>query len=496
VEALDTTIGAIDDVESLLQTSVLGVIPYLDLKAELEEEHLEAADLDDESKEKYAFLISLFFPKSRVVEAIRALRTNLLVSAVERDLHTILVTSATQREGKTTVAINLAIALAQLGKRTLLVEADLRKPFLHHAFGLPKEPGLTEVVIGSARLEEAVLGFSDLLMGKAGVEGLIDRPGIDNLFILPSGHQPANPAELLSAPGVASFLNEARQRYDYVVLDAAPILPVADSSVLGSQIDGALLVVRVGQIPRAALRRAKTLLEGARAQILGVCLTGVRAEVSPDYAEMGYYHYRYRYGVSELSPSWSVGLLGGLAAYLGAGLKALLWLALALALGGGIWAWRTGHVQLPSLTRMQAASAPSAQPVPSILGSQLATLTPPTPESAVPDRPAVPAQPTAATAQPTTVEKAEVSGARNHVQYTVVLHTFRTEAQARRIVARYVQQGLAAFVAPAATKQGQWWRVCAGRFATQAETEAFGRKLSAENGLAKFWVTRVAGGES
>ncbi|MFQ5657046.1 MAG: GumC family protein [Candidatus Methylomirabilales bacterium] len=312
VETMDTSIGAIDEVESLLQTSVLGVVPHLDVEAELAEEKGEAVSLDQETKEKYTMLLGLFLPKARVVEAFRALRTNLYFSGLERNLKTLMITSSTQMEGKTTVAINLAIALAQLGKRTLLVEADLRNPFLHHAFGIPKEPGLAEVVIGSVPLDEAVRSFPDLILGRAGIEGLIDRPGIDNLFLLPCGDQPQNPSEFLSAQGMADFMAKVRRRYDYVVFDAAPILPVADSSILGAHVDGTLMTVRVGRVARAALRRAKALLEGARAHVLGVCLTGVRADVSPDYAEMAYY--RYRYGARKETPTPSVrmwGLLGG-----------------------------------------------------------------------------------------------------------------------------------------------------------------------------------------
>jgi len=303
---MDTSIGAIDDVEALLETSVLGVIPDLDVEAELAEEKGESVSLDQETKEKYTMLLSLFLPKARVTEAFRALRTNLFFSGLERDLKTLMITSSTQMEGKTTVAINLAIGLAQLGKRTLLVEADLRNPFLHHAFGIPKEPGMVEVVIGSAPLDEAVRSFPDLILGRAGIEGLIDRPGIDNLFLLPCGHQPPNPTEFLSAQVTADFLAELREQYDYVVFDAAPILPVADSSILGSYVDGTLMTVRVGRVARAALKRAKALLEAAKIRVLGVCLTGVKAEVSPDYAEMAYY--RYRYGPRKQTPTPSVGM--------------------------------------------------------------------------------------------------------------------------------------------------------------------------------------------
>ncbi len=362
-EALDTSIGAIDDVESFLDSPVLGVIPHLDIRGELSEEGGPPVTLDKETEEKYAFLISLFLPDSRAVEAIRALRTNLLFTGLEQELKTIMVTSATPMEGKTTVAINLAIVLAQLGKRTLLVEADLRNPFLHHAFGIPKEPGFTDVVIGSARLDEAVLTFSDFVLGKAGLESLIDRPGIDNLFLLPSGHQPPNPTEFLSAQALTNFLADVRGRYDYVILDCAPVLPVADSAILGSRADGALLVVRVGSVARAALRRAKTLLEGARARILGVCLTGVKAEVSPDYADMGYY--RYRYGARERTAARSAGPLTRLPERPGARARSLvLLLLLVLALAAGFYAWRTGHLRLPPKIPLPFRSVLAPDPAP------------------------------------------------------------------------------------------------------------------------------------
>ncbi|HEV8306491.1 MAG TPA: AAA family ATPase [Methylomirabilota bacterium] len=350
VEALDTSIGAIDDVESFLESPVLGVIPHLDIKGELSDEP-DQPPLDRETEEKYAFLISLFLPNSRAVEAMRALRTNLLFTGLEQDLKMVMVTSATPMEGKTTIAINLAILLAQLGKRTLLIEADLRNPYLHHAFGIPKEPGFTDVVIGSARIDEAILTFSDFILGKAGLESLIERPGIDNLFLLPSGHQPPNPTEFLSAQALTSLLAEVRQRYDFVILDCAPVLPVADPTILGSRVDGTLLVVRVGSVARAALRRAKALLEAARARVLGVCLTGVKAEVSPDYAEMGYY--RYRYGARRGESAQPAGPLGRVRAAFTDRVSGLVGLSVLLvALAAVYWAVRLGYLTLTFLSTL------------------------------------------------------------------------------------------------------------------------------------------------
>lgn len=300
MEGLNSSIVAIDKVESLLETPILGIIPYLDVKAELAKQKGEPIALEEEAEGKYAFLVSLFLPASQAAEAFRALLTNLLVSCIKRDLKTIMVTSFTQMEGKTTVAINVAIALAQMGKKTLLIEANPQNPFLHHAFGIQKEPGFHEVLTGSTRIEEAIQGFPDLLLGKAGIEGLIGQPGIDyldNLFLLPSGHSLPNPAGFLNAQRVADFLAEIRQHYDYVIIDSPPLSSSTDSAMLGTCVDGTLLVLQAHNLARASLRRTKAILEATKARVLGVCLTGVRAEAIPDYAERA--SFQHRHGIRE-----------------------------------------------------------------------------------------------------------------------------------------------------------------------------------------------------
>ncbi len=284
-EALDTSIGAIQDLEALLESPILGVIPHVDSKA--------ASEDGVESDERFAFLPTVFAPRSAMAEAVRGLRTSLLLRILDRDIKTLVVTSAAQGEGKTTLALNLALAMAQLGKRTLLVETDLRNPSIRHMLGIRRDPGVTDVVLGSVSLADAALNFADLMLGKAGMESLLDSPGTDNFFVLPSGRRAPNPAELMSSRGFAELLAEARERYDCVILDSAPVLSVADASVLASQADGILCVVRVGHVPRAALRRAKSIMDGTKAPLIGVCLNGVKAEVSPDFQELTYYKYHY-----------------------------------------------------------------------------------------------------------------------------------------------------------------------------------------------------------
>jgi capsular exopolysaccharide synthesis family protein len=332
-EALDTSIGAIHDLESLLETPILGVMPYF-----------------EEASDPQAFLPTVFAPRSPIAEATRGLRTGLLFRILDRDIKTLVVTSAAQGEGKTTVAINLAASLAQLGKKTLLVEADLRNPTIRRVFGIRRDPGLTDVVLGSVSLDDAALNFADLMLGKEGMEDLLDSPGMDNFFLLPSGLRAPNPSELVGSQGFAAFLAAARERYDYVILDSTPVLAVADASIIAAQADGILCMVRVGSVPRAALRRAKGILAAAKTEFLGVCLNGVKAEVSPDFHELAYY--KYRYGPPK-PPTRVRPALAALVSHpavtpqhIAAGVVGLL------ALTGGVWA--LGRLAAPAPTPVQS----------------------------------------------------------------------------------------------------------------------------------------------
>jgi capsular exopolysaccharide synthesis family protein len=339
-EALDTSIGAIDEVESLIGVPALGVIPSIVASQEYSETEAGAL-LDPEREDEYRYLATLLMPKSRAAEAFRVLRTNLVFSLLERDCKTIMITSSTQLEGKTTVALNLAGALAQLGKRTLLIEADLRNPFVHRATGIAKEPGFSDVVAGTASIDDATRGFADFVLGKIGVQALVEYSGIENLFVMPSGHLPPNPVEFLSTSAVKNLLMQLRERYDYVILDSAPVLPVADSFVLGSRVDATLLVVRAGHVSRLVLRRVRSLLTAAKVGLVGTCLTHVRADLSREYEELGYYYYRY--GAEAATAK------AGLRAKRGrvtGWLKLAALIALLLALGLGFWAWQAGLFKL------------------------------------------------------------------------------------------------------------------------------------------------------
>ncbi len=293
VESLDTSIGTIQDVESYLEVPVLGLIPLIDPV----KDPLLAPPEDEDDTGPLArmrpFLISLLSPRSTVAEAYRSLRTNVEFLSLEKSAKAICMTSASLMEGKTTTAINLAISIAQMGKKTLLVEADLRKPFLHHAFGLPRDPGLTEVIVGNKDWRECLRTTTDLMLGPLGVDTLMSTPNIDKLYVLTSGTPPPNPAEFLNSQRMTDLIAGFREEFDVVVFDCPPILPVTDAAILASKTDGTLIVYRVGKIARSALKRAKTLLENVRGRVLGVVLTGLKAETSPDYEELQYYRYIY-----------------------------------------------------------------------------------------------------------------------------------------------------------------------------------------------------------
>ncbi|MBI4400186.1 MAG: polysaccharide biosynthesis tyrosine autokinase [Nitrospirae bacterium] len=291
-ESFDTSIGTIEEVESYLKVPVLGVIPRVDRK-EVEREIQEGfkEKLDRATMDLYFHLVSLFDPRSPLAEGYRSLRTNVLFAGGTKGLKMLALVSAGAMEGKTTTAINLAIALAEDGKRVLLVDCDLRKPTVHSRLGLEQSPGLSEVILGTVEHPQAIRTVADLMLGKLGVDQVINTPGIDNLNVLTAGTLPANPSEFLSSPRLSDLIAAVKKEYDMVLFDCPPILPVTDGVTVGAKMDGVVMVYQVGKVGRNALRRAKALLENAQASLLGIVLSNVSAEVTPDY-EMYRYHYK------------------------------------------------------------------------------------------------------------------------------------------------------------------------------------------------------------
>jgi non-specific protein-tyrosine kinase len=194
-------------------------------------------------------------PRSPASEAYRTLRTNLSFYSLDKPVRTLVVTSPSPDDGKSITVANLAVTMAQGGMRTILVDCDLRRPSLHIFFDLNSEPGLTNLVLGETS------------------EPPLRMTGVDNLWLLPSGPKPPNPADLLGSKKLDQIIATLTNMADIVLFDAPPVIAVTDAAVLGAKLDGALLVINSGKTRRDHAARAKEVLEKARVRIIGTTLT-------------------------------------------------------------------------------------------------------------------------------------------------------------------------------------------------------------------------------
>jgi polysaccharide biosynthesis transport protein len=293
-ETLDTSIGTIEDVETYLEVPVLGVVPHIDAREttqRLIERRPAVAQMDAEALRNHALLITHFDPKSPVAEAYRTLRTNIQFARLEQSGKTLLVTSPTLQEGKTTTIVNLALTMAQNGQKTLLLGANLRRPSIHRVFGIEREPGLSDILLGKTAWRDCIRTVADILMGRFEMEDIMASPGLDNLHIIESGPVPANPSELLSTRAMAEFLAAVRNDYDIVLVDAPPVLPVTDSAIIAAQVDGVVLVYQAGKVGRLVLKRAKVHLESVGGKVWGVVLNDVHTEITGYQYTHYYTHY-------------------------------------------------------------------------------------------------------------------------------------------------------------------------------------------------------------
>lgn len=215
-------------------------------------------------------LITKYDTKSPVSEQYRTIRTNIQFSSVDQELETIMVTSSGPGEGKSTTAANLAVTFAQQGKKTLLVDADLRKPTVHYTFNLANTVGLTNILTRQLTLQKAV-----------------ESGGVPDLDVLTSGPIPPNPSELLGSRSMAELFDEAKKNYEVIFFDTPPLLAVTDAQILANQCDGTILVISSGKTGNEQALKAKELLVSAKAKLMGVVLNNKKLENS---------HYYYYYG--------------------------------------------------------------------------------------------------------------------------------------------------------------------------------------------------------
>jgi non-specific protein-tyrosine kinase len=207
-------------------------------------------------------LITLTDPRSPVSEAYRTLRTNLSFYSLDNPIRTLVVTSPAADEGKSATVANLAVTMAQSGRRTVLVDCDLRRPSLHTFFEKQNEPGLTNYMLGEV----------DVLP--------LQETGIENLLLLASGPKPPNPADMLGAKKIDEVIADLVGQADVVLFDAPPVIAVTDAAVLGAKVDGVLLVISAGNTRRDHAERAKETLEKAKVRIIGATLTNASRDSS------------------------------------------------------------------------------------------------------------------------------------------------------------------------------------------------------------------------
>lgn len=270
-EHLDDTFRRPEELEKLLGLPVLGVIPKIPLPR---------------GESRPIVLVGHEDPRSAFAEAYRSVRTALQFSTTSGVPKRLAVTSATAGEGKSTTVVSLAMQFAQAGRRTLLIEADLRKPSIHRTLGLSNDLGLTNYLVDSAVQPVDVA-----------------KPTyIANLFAIPSGPLPPNPVELLSSARMVSLLDMAAEKFDQVIVDGPPLLGLADALIIGNLSDGMLLTVEMGSTPRGYVLGALKRLRGARVHILGLVLTKLEARGGGyGYYRSYYYYHSDYYGYGEAS---------------------------------------------------------------------------------------------------------------------------------------------------------------------------------------------------
>lgn len=261
LEFMNTSVRTPQDVVRHAAMPVLGMVPVLD---------------DEEVRLDSVEQVTRLAPRSLIAECFRRTRTNLLFSCPPDRQRTVLFTSAQPEEGKTAVAVNLAVASAQSGRKVLLVDCNFRRPALYRAFPQLKERGLSNLLIGQCELKDLVV--------------TTDIPTLD---VLAAGPTPPNPAELLGSTYFRAFLSEAGGNYDQVFLDGPPGLLVSDALIMATAVDGVIVISRAGSTSRGALRRLRDTLDRVGAHVLGVVLNAAEVQAGGYFKEMYRTYYDY-----------------------------------------------------------------------------------------------------------------------------------------------------------------------------------------------------------
>jgi capsular exopolysaccharide synthesis family protein len=287
IEYLDSSVKTPDDIDRYIKLPSLGVIPSAASLLPSSRRRLLAAaaggtGAKTASTQKMIELVTYYDTKSLISEAYRNLRTSVLLSSGSgRPPKMLLVTSSQAGEGKTTTAVNIAITLSQTGEKVILLDCDMRNPRVHRIIGLDNANGM-----------------STFLSGNSDLSSMIQQSEIPNLFAVSAGRVPPNPAELLGSPRMKQGLALLDEYFDHIVIDSPPVLSVTDARILGSLVDGVVLVIKGGETPKEAVQRTKRLLQEVHAHVIGTLLNNVDVHSADYYYYSKYYYYGYgkKYG--------------------------------------------------------------------------------------------------------------------------------------------------------------------------------------------------------
>ncbi len=284
IEFNDTSIKSTEDVEKHLGHPVLGTIPHIQNNRKKNIEIKRRSNKRKKGKTTTVYprhLLNFSGDDSVTTESYRSLRTNLSLVSPDNPIKSVLLTSAGPSEGKSLTISNLAMAYAQMGKRTLLVDTDLRRPVLHHLFGAKREPG-----------------FTDLFIKNPDYDRIIKTTEKENLFLITSGMFTPNPAELIGSQKMFQHINYFKEHFDMIFYDTPPIVAVTDATLLGTKLDGVLLVIRSHHTDREISLRALRMLSNVKVKTLGVVLNDI--DLSHRYSSYGYYKYYFHYYKSKM----------------------------------------------------------------------------------------------------------------------------------------------------------------------------------------------------
>jgi capsular exopolysaccharide synthesis family protein len=282
-EQLDTSLKTPDDLEKKLGVTFLGLLPELgdEIRPRYGRRRRRVAKPDPSATGAIELIVHTR-PLSGIAEAARSVRTNLMFMNPDRPYRKLLVTSAAPSEGKTTVACSIAIALAQGGQRVCIVDCDLRRPRLHRIFGRRGETGVTNVLVGESTIDE------------------VARPtDVDNLWSIPAGPIPPNPADMLHSERFRKFIQDLGDRFDRVIIDSPPVVVVTDSAILSTLVDGTVFVVRAFKTSKHLAAQGLRSLRDVDASLVGVVLNAVDL----NRHEYSYYYHYYYYKRDGYSPS-------------------------------------------------------------------------------------------------------------------------------------------------------------------------------------------------